>query len=116
MACGKAKGLYLIADLTMRVHASHGFAMHKRAFLAAASLSGLLPATTATAAATRAIGPALLTLTGAITRTNRGPLDPALDQMMVKHGIAFTKAYQFDANALHRLPAVTIHPTLEYDA
>ena len=90
--------------------------MHKRAFLAAASLSGLFPATSATAAATRASGPALLTLTGDVAKTNRGPLDPALDQMMVKHGIEFTKAYQFDAAALRRLPAVTIRPTLEYDS
>ena len=90
--------------------------MHKRAFLAAASFAGLLPATTATAAAAHTTNPTLLTHTGNITKTNRGPLDPALDQMMVKHGIDFTDAYQFDAAALRRLPAVTIRPTLEYDA
>jgi hypothetical protein len=90
--------------------------MNKRDFLAAASLAGILPIHSATAAGKVPSNPALLTLTGAITRTNRGPLDLALDQMMVKHGIEFTKAYQFDAAALRRLPAVTIHPTLEYDA
>jgi hypothetical protein len=91
--------------------------MNKRDFLAAASLAGLLPAATAAqAAGTASKSPALLTLTGAVTRTNRGPLDPALDQMMVKHGIEFTKAFEFDAAALRRLPAVTIRPTLEYDA
>jgi hypothetical protein len=88
--------------------------MNKRDFLAAASLAGILPATAA-AAGKAPGGPALLTLTGALTRTNRGPLDAALDQMMVKHGLQFTKAYEFDAAALRRLPAVTIRPTLEYD-
>ena len=36
--------------------------------------------------------------------------------MMAKHGIQFTKAWTFDTAALHRLPQVTIRPTLEYDA
>ena len=35
---------------------------------------------------------------------------------MVKHGAKFDKAWQFDAAMLVRLPAVTIQPTLEYDA
>ena len=61
-------------------------------------------------------GPALLTVAGALPRGNRGPLDPALDQLLVKHGVAFDKAWQFDAAALARLPATTIEPTLEYDA
>ena len=66
--------------------------MNKRDFLAAASLAGILPVTTAAAAGKAPGSPALLTLTGDLTRTNRGPLDPALDQMMVKHSIEFTKA------------------------
>ena len=92
--------------------------MNKRDFLAAASLAGILPAATAAqVAGTASKDPAVLTLSGAaVTRSNRGALDPALDQMMVKHGIQFTKAREFDAAALRRLPAVTIHPTLEYDA
>ena len=36
--------------------------------------------------------------------------------MFVKHGIQFEKAHVFDAEALRRLPAVQIRPTLEYDA
>ena len=88
--------------------------MNKRDFLAATSLAGLLPATTR-AATPATSSPGLLTLTGDIGRTNRGPLDPALDQMMVKHGVQFTRARVFDAAALRRLPAVTIRPTLEYD-
>jgi hypothetical protein len=90
--------------------------MNKRDFLAAASLAVVFPIGSATAAGTATKGPALLSLTGVVTRTNRGPLDPALDQMMVKHGIQFTKAFEFDAAALRRLPAVTIRPTLEYGA
>jgi hypothetical protein len=61
-------------------------------------------------------GPGLLTVTGAIGRSNRGPLDPVLDQLMVKHGRSFDKGWEFDAAMLARLPAVTIQPTLEYDA
>ena len=35
---------------------------------------------------------------------------------MVKHKVAFAKAWEFDAAMLAKLPAVTIQPTLEYDA
>lgn len=61
-------------------------------------------------------GPVLLTLTGAITRANRGPFDPALDQMMSKQKVTFDKAHTFDFSTLATLPAVTIKPTLEYDS
>jgi hypothetical protein len=58
----------------------------------------------------------LLTVTGAIGRGNRGPLDPALDQMMHKQKIKFEKAHTFDFAAITALPAVLIKPTLEYDS
>jgi len=90
--------------------------MNKRRLLAVTGFAALLPATRSAAAPPGSGGPALLTVSGALGKSNRGALDPVLDQMMVKHGIEFTKAYQFDAAALRRLPAVTIHPTLEYDA
>lgn len=61
-------------------------------------------------------GPALLTVTGSIGAGNRGPLNPALDQMMKKQGMAFDKAHAFDYAALSALPEVSIRPTLEYDA
>jgi hypothetical protein len=61
-------------------------------------------------------GPALLTITGAIGRGNRGPLDQALDQMMAKQQIRFDRAHTFDYAALQALPATSIRPTLEYDA
>src|SRR5689334_7889923 len=94
-------------------------AMHKRHFLAAAALSVAAPARAAAPAAASAAsrkGPGLLTVAGAIPKGNRGPLDPALDQLMVKHGVKFDTAWQFDAELLARLRAVTIEPTLEYDA
>ena len=92
--------------------------MNKRRFLAAAGLGfGLGLPWHATAAPRGArTGPGLLTVTGAIARSNRAALNPALDQLMVKHGAQFDKAWEFDAAMLARLPAVTIRPTLEYDA
>ena len=59
--------------------------------------------------------PAILTVTGAIGKANRGALDPALDQMMVKQKVAFDKAFVFDFAALMALPKIEIKPTLEYD-
>jgi len=91
--------------------------MDKRRFLVAGALGATQPLRSPAAApANPRRGPGLLTVTGAITRSNRGPLDSALDQLMVKHGARFDKAWVFDAAMLGRLPAVTIQPTLEYDA
>ncbi len=91
--------------------------MNKRNFVASVGLAGMLPAASAIAAPAKAGSqqPALLTVSGAIDKPNRGPLDPVIDQMMGKHGIQFSKAHAFDAATLQRLPAVTIKPTLEYD-
>jgi hypothetical protein len=99
--------------------------MKKRQFLGAA-IAGALPlaAHAAHAAASdrgpashglASRGPALLTVTGTITRANRGPFDPVLDQMMHKQGLGFAKAYTFDHAALLQLAPQTIRPTLEYD-
>ena len=87
--------------------------MHKRDFLAAAAVGAVALPSTAQGPALRS--PALLTVTGSITRTNRGPLDPVRDQMMAKQKLAFDKAHAFDFGRLVAMPAVTIHPTLEYD-
>ena len=90
--------------------------MKKRQFLTAATFAaGAFPAF-AHAARKPGPGPALLTLTGAISKVNRGRFDPVLDQMMHKHKLTFEKARAFDFEALASLPALTIHPTLEYDA
>lgn len=88
--------------------------MDKRHFLGAALASGALPAIAAPAPAP-AGGPALLTITGAVKRSNRGALDPVRDQMMFKHKLAFTRAFALDFAAIAALPAQTIRPTLEYD-
>ena len=92
--------------------------MDKRQFLLATALS--LPAMRASASgrktATLASGPAVLTVTGLIGRTNRGPLDKVLDQLMFKHGLQFERAFSFNLSALAELPQVNIRPTLEYDA
>lgn len=90
--------------------------MNKRHFLGTATLAGLLPAARALAAQQTHKSPGLLTVSGLIGKSNRGPADSALDQLMVKHGVKFDKAYVFDAEALRRLPSVRIRPTLEYDA
>jgi hypothetical protein len=88
--------------------------MDKRHFLGTALLAGAAPAFAANTAQAQA-GPALLTISGAIKRANRGALDPALDQMMHKHKLAFDRAWTMDFAALAALPARTIRPTLEYD-
>lgn len=81
-------------------------------------VAGLATATTVLAhaapAASRA-SPGLLTVAGAISASNRGPLDPTFDRFMAKQGATFDKARAFDFAMLSRLPAVSIQPTLEYD-
>lgn len=86
--------------------------MEKRTFLATLAA---LPAVAAAAPKATARGPALLTVTGAIARPNRGRFDPVADQMMHKQKLSFDKAWAFDYAALAALPALTIRPTLEYD-
>jgi hypothetical protein len=90
----------------------------KRKFIGTALATGAaLPAAVlAKPASQRRPTPTLLTVSGAIGAGNRGPLDPALDQMMKKQGVKFDKAHAFDFAALATLPAVAIRPTLEYDA
>jgi hypothetical protein len=103
--------------------------MKKRQFLGGAvagGLAGALPAVAAAAAGAGAsasspasgganAGPALLTVTGAV-KANRGGFDPVRDQMMFKQKLGFERAHAFTFAALAALPAVTIKPTLEYDA
>lgn len=94
--------------------------MNKREFLTATALGTAVLSSSTHAAhtahtQTSSRGPTLLTLTGAIGRGNRGPLDPAFDQMMKKQGLKFDRAHAFDFAALTSLPPVSIKPTLEYD-
>ncbi|WP_211455377.1 molybdopterin-dependent oxidoreductase [Collimonas antrihumi] len=99
--------------------------MKKRQFLstATASIAGALgmiavsPDVSAAAKGTsQAAAPAVLTITGAIERSNRGPTDPVIDQMMHKQNVQFSSAFAFDLGALAKLPAATINPTMEYDS
>lgn len=92
--------------------------MNKRHFLTSTLLlAGTLPSLAGAKPRSSGVrGPALLTVSGKIGKGNRGALDPALDQLMKKQGVAFEKAHVFDAAAIGALEAVTIRPTLEYDA
>lgn len=103
-------------------------AMKKREFLAGAvALGATVPVfakpgaagTSATSATSATAAPAstpLVTLSGAIARHNRGPVDLALDQLFHKQLVQFDAAYALDFAMLTRMPAQTIRPTLEYDA
>ena len=88
--------------------------MKRRDFLATAPLAGMLPALPAFAGQVPS-GPTLLTIGGAISRSNRGARDAALDQLMVKHEVNFSPAWGFDSGSLQRLPAISVRPRLEYD-
>ncbi|WP_046059545.1 molybdopterin-dependent oxidoreductase [Paracidovorax citrulli] len=90
--------------------------MQKRRFLTHLGLAGMLPAGTALAHAPAQAQPALLTVAGAIRHPNRGALQPTEDLLAAKQGVQFSQARSFDAMALQQLPAVSIAPTLEYDA
>ncbi|MBP0593357.1 molybdopterin-dependent oxidoreductase [Paraburkholderia sp. LEh10] len=98
--------------------------MNKRQFLTRAVALGVTatPVFGATGAGAKhpacaaAAAPALLTISGAIKHTNRGALDPAFDQLMAKQLVKFPAAYTFDYPSLTSMPAVTIRPTIEYDA
>jgi len=89
--------------------------MNKRDFLAAGALGVALSSSATATAPAETKGPTLLTVSGEISRRNRGPLDKALDQLLLRHGVTFDSAWAFDAAMLLRLPAVEIMPTLEYD-
>lgn len=68
-----------------------------------------------THAAARGGSPILLTVTGAIDRTNRGAFDPTADILMGKQNVRFERAYAVDYAALAALPARRFSATLEYD-
>ncbi|ACC75629.1 molybdopterin-dependent oxidoreductase [Paraburkholderia phymatum] len=94
--------------------------MNKRQFLTRAAVLGasVTPAFGAGNAkpAACAAAPAILTVSGAVKHTNRGPLDPAFDPLMTKQLVKFASARTFDYPSIASLPAVTIKPTVEYDA
>ena len=61
--------------------------MDKRQFLSAAAVAASLPAQAVAAPKAATGGGPVLTVSGAIGKSNRGPFDPALDQLMKKHAI-----------------------------
>lgn len=89
--------------------------MKKRLFLGTLAAGAAVPLAADAQQVTGQKGPALLTVSGAITKANRTPMDGVLDQMMSRQKIAFEKARAFDFATLAAMPAVTIRPTLEYD-
>jgi hypothetical protein len=89
--------------------------MNKRDFLTA-FLLGATALPVRAAGKGKQKGPTLLTISGAIAKRNRGALDPALDQLMLKQKLHFDSAFCFDFAALASLPAQQIRPTLEYDS
>lgn len=89
--------------------------MNKRQFLCTATAAAILPAATPSLANSQGPGAPLLTIGGAVGKGNRGPVDPVLDQLLVRHGVNFSKALALDAERLQRLPRLDIRPTLEYD-
>jgi hypothetical protein len=53
--------------------------------------------------AARPRGPVVLTLTGDVGKSNRGPLDPFADKFMAYQGTQFTRAMEFDHAGLWAL-------------
>lgn len=53
-------------------------------------------------------GPVLLTVSGAVTKPNRGPVDPDYDKLLTFNEVDFDKARAFDAAALNALPQATV--------
>ncbi|ODP32012.1 molybdopterin-dependent oxidoreductase [Pandoraea sp. ISTKB] len=101
--------------------------MKKRQFLAGAVALGASVPVLAKPGVSSVSGPSagassapvstpLVTISGAIERHNRGPVDPALDQLFHKQLVQFDAGYALDFAMLTRMSAQTIRPTLEYDA
>jgi hypothetical protein len=54
-------------------------------------------------------GSAILTITGKVANTNRGPLDPAADLFFVHHNLSIDRAMQFSREKLASLPQHEVH-------
>jgi len=70
----------------------------------------LLATAIALAAALPAVadGPVLVTVTGALANTNRGPFDADYDKLFGFNEVSFDKAMEFDVDALEALPQTTV--------
>ena len=65
-------------------------------------------ATMAIAAPLVASTPVLLTVTGAVENTNRGPVDPDMDKLFAFTEVSFDNAMEFDLETLRGLPQTTV--------
>ena len=74
--------------------------MKKRQFLSLGGAAGLLLPSLPVRAESPTDEPVLLTVSGAVGKPNRGPVDHVIDQMMGKHGIEFTQATTFTASGM----------------
>jgi hypothetical protein len=91
--------------------------MEKRTFLRSAIGISAMSVLESVGARTAAPAePVLLTISGRVSHPNRGPLDDALDQLMLKQGVAFKRARAFTYAELDGMPSSEIRPVLEYDA
>jgi hypothetical protein len=54
-------------------------------------------------------GAAVLTITGKVANTNRGPLDPNADRFFVHHNLPIDRAMQFSREKLASLPQHEVH-------
>jgi hypothetical protein len=52
--------------------------------------------------------PVLLTVTGAVEKSNRGAFDPDLDKLFEFNDVSFDEAVEFDLETLRKLPQVTV--------
>jgi hypothetical protein len=93
--------------------------MKKRQFLASSisMLLGTSAITTqrASAAVAASKQQTILTITGAIDRTNRSKVDDRLEQLMHKQGVNGDRAWAMTLADLEQLPQTEIRPTVEYD-
>jgi hypothetical protein len=89
--------------------------MDKRQFLVAGSVGAIVPVRVGAACSPARSGAALLTVAGAVPRANRGPLDPVLDQLMVKHKRHVRQGVAVRCRCACALP-VTDRADAEYDA
>ncbi|HMQ93443.1 MAG TPA: molybdopterin-dependent oxidoreductase [Amaricoccus sp.] len=53
-------------------------------------------------------GPVLVTVTGAVGSTNRGPFDAGYDKLFAFNDVTFERAMEFDVDALRALPQTTV--------
>lgn len=72
------------------------------------SLAAVLGLALCLALPAAAASPVLVTVTGAIGNTNRGPMDPDWDKLFLFNGIEFEAAHALTLDALQEMPQTTV--------